>query len=248
MTVSFPVTERLDRPGRRTAHAGADANQFLAALPEEDRSAIASVSAPIPLVAGEPIWDAGETIDEVFFPTHGLMAEMVLHADGRTGLARLAGPEGLVGALAGASTRPAIGPVMALTPCEGLHVDAQSFAGLLRERRGLRAALDAYWARMVEEISVTAGCAACHKLDQRLPGLLLACGRRSGDPRLALTHDTLCHLLGAQRTTVTSLMRALKADGAVRTGRGWIKVTDESALVRRSCDCHARSRPSPAAD
>lgn len=230
------------KPKTGAARPAPTENLFLAGLDEADRQAVVQASSPLRLLAGEPLWEAGEVVEEAFFPTRGALAEMVGHPSGKTALSRLVGQEGVLGALTGPSGRPAIGPAVALTACEGLHIDAQTFAQLRRERSSLREAVDAQLAWVVEEVSLTAGCAACHKLDRRLPALILAWRHRLPEAqRLDATHDQLCELLGAQRTTVTSLMRALKADGLLRSGRGWLKVLDEEGLSRRSCGCHLRT-------
>jgi len=55
---------------------------------------------------------------------------------------------------------------------------------------------------------------------------------------LPLTQEALSQILGVRRTTVTLLMRNLRASGAIRSERrGQIEI-DRSRLAAAACDCH----------
>jgi len=59
---------------------------------------------------------------------------------------------------------------------------------------------------------------------------------------LPLTQETLSQILGVRRTTVTLLMRNLRASGAIRSDRrGQIEV-DRSRLAAAACECHGTMR------
>jgi Mn-dependent DtxR family transcriptional regulator len=59
---------------------------------------------------------------------------------------------------------------------------------------------------------------------------------------LPLTQDALSQILGVQRTTVTVLMRNLRASGAIRSDRrGQIEI-DRSRLAAAACECHRNLR------
>jgi DNA-binding GntR family transcriptional regulator len=59
---------------------------------------------------------------------------------------------------------------------------------------------------------------------------------------LPLTQDALSQILGVQRTTVTLLMRNLRASGAIRSDRrGQIEI-DRSRLAAAACECHGTMR------
>jgi Mn-dependent DtxR family transcriptional regulator len=55
---------------------------------------------------------------------------------------------------------------------------------------------------------------------------------------LPITQEALSQILGVRRTTVTLLMRRLRASGAIRSDRrGQIEV-DRSRLAAMACECH----------
>src|SRR5687767_3687828 len=59
---------------------------------------------------------------------------------------------------------------------------------------------------------------------------------------LPLTQEALSEILGVRRTTVTLLMRNLRASGAIRSDRrGQIEI-DRSRLAAAACECHDTMR------
>jgi DNA-binding GntR family transcriptional regulator len=59
---------------------------------------------------------------------------------------------------------------------------------------------------------------------------------------LPLTQEALSQILGVRRTTITLLMRNLRASGAIRSDRrGQIEI-DRSRLAAATCECHGNMR------
>jgi Mn-dependent DtxR family transcriptional regulator len=46
-------------------------------------------------------------------------------------------------------------------------------------------------------------------------------------------------MLGVQRSTVSQVASALKADGVINYTRGEIEIPDRPKLERRACECYA---------
>lgn len=238
MSLAIEAGESVNPKASALRVIAAQANEFLAELTEPDRAAIEAIGVRVRLAPNEPLIVAGEEIGHVSFVLAGLLSEQILHKDGKGSLLRLIGSEGVAGIGGLYAAGAALGPTLALVHTDVLRVETSALRSLIATRPRLRAAVDAYFAQAAGDIARQAGCAACHRLDQRLPSLLLLWERRAcATHRLEATHEQLCEMLGAQRTTVTTLMRALKAGGALRTGRGWLRVMDHDALARRSCGC-----------
>jgi Mn-dependent DtxR family transcriptional regulator len=51
-------------------------------------------------------------------------------------------------------------------------------------------------------------------------------------------------MLGVQRSTVSSVTRALQTAGLIRQGRGVITITDRPGLEEMSCECYRAIRRS----
>jgi DNA-binding transcriptional MocR family regulator len=55
---------------------------------------------------------------------------------------------------------------------------------------------------------------------------------------LPLTQQALSQILGVRRTTVTLLMRNLRARGAIRSDRRGLIEIDPARLAAAACECH----------
>jgi hypothetical protein len=91
---------------------------------------------------------------------------------------------------------------------------------------------------MLIQFQVGGACNALHPVQARMARWLLHLRDRIDHDVLPLTQDALSQILGVQRTTVTLLMRNLRASGAIRSDRrGQIEI-DRSRLAAAACECH----------
>jgi len=85
-------------------------------------------------------------------------------------------------------------------------------------------------------------CNALHPVEARMARWLLQFRDRIDHDVLPLTQQALSQILGVRRTTVTLLMRNLRASGAIRSDqRGRIEI-DRSRLAVAACECHRTMR------
>jgi DNA-binding transcriptional regulator LsrR (DeoR family) len=95
---------------------------------------------------------------------------------------------------------------------------------------------------MLIQFQLGAACNALHPVEARMARWLLHLRDRIDHDVLPLTQDALSQILGVQRTTVTLLMRNLRASGAIRSDRrGQIEI-DRSRLAAAACECHGTMR------
>ena len=81
-------------------------------------------------------------------------------------------------------------------------------------------------------------CNALHPVKARMARWLLQFRDRIDHDVLPLTQEALSQILGVRRTTVTLLMRDLRASGAIKSARrGQIEI-DRSRLAAAACECH----------
>ncbi len=80
-------------------------------------------------------------------------------------------------------------------------------------------------------------CNALHPVEARMARWLLQFRDRIDHDILPLTQQTLSEIVGVRRTTVTLLMRKLRARGAIRSDqRGRIEI-DGPRLEAAACEC-----------
>jgi Crp-like helix-turn-helix domain len=95
-------------------------------------------------------------------------------------------------------------------------------------------------ARVLQNVA----CNAVHSLEARCCRWILSMHDRLDRDAVPLTHEFLADMLGVQRSTVSSITRALQEVGLIRQGRGVITVTDRLGLERASCECYGTVRRS----
>src|SRR6266705_5687233 len=91
---------------------------------------------------------------------------------------------------------------------------------------------------MLIQFQLGSACNALHPVEARMARWLLQLRDQIDQDVLPLTQQALSQILGVRRTTVTLLMRNLRASGAIRSDRrGQIEV-DRSRLAAAACECH----------
>jgi DNA-binding transcriptional MocR family regulator len=83
-----------------------------------------------------------------------------------------------------------------------------------------------------------AACNALHPVQARMARWLLHIHDRIDGSALPLTQETLSELLGVRRTTVTHVVRKLRASGAVRSNRRGLVEIDRPRLEEATCECY----------
>jgi hypothetical protein len=95
---------------------------------------------------------------------------------------------------------------------------------------------------MLTQLQLGAACNALHPVEARMARWMLHLRDRIGHDVLPLTQEVISQMLGVRRTTVTLLMRNLRASGAIKSDRrGQIEI-DRSRLTAAACECHRAMR------
>lgn len=217
-------------------------NLWLAALDPEDRRRIEPHLTERPLVQGETLYDAGEAVDEVWFPLKGVVSLMTLLDDDKMIETAAIGREGLVGVTCGPMNARASS--RAISQSDGLAVCLPNavFSDALDQSQSMRMALAKFTESLFAQVQQTAACNAQHQLDERLARWLLTIHDRSEGDRFELTQADIAGMLGVRRATVSEVGAALERRHLIRRGRGWVEVLDRKALETASCGCYRTMR------
>lgn len=237
MTLAYDVGVARPRPATvaRVAAPRSGPNALISALGPVSE-ALSALMRPTPLSAGETLGEVGETPRFVEFPLSGAVG--LRASPQEDGLdAVLIGRDGAVGVAEALAQSPQYAPAVVRQSGAALRMEAARLRDAAERVPELRRVLDAWSARLQDELRRTVVCAASHRLEGRLASWLLRCRERSGAEVLAIRQEELAEALGVQRTSVNAAAQMLQTSGAIRTGRGRIAVPDEAALRRRACAC-----------
>src|ERR1700752_2749753 len=95
---------------------------------------------------------------------------------------------------------------------------------------------------MLIQFQVGGACNALHPVQARMARWLLHFRDRIDQDLLPLTQEALSEILGVRRTTVTLLMRNLRASGAIRSDRRGQIAIDRWRLAAAAGGCHDTMR------
>ena len=218
--------------------AAAIQNSLLAALPRKSYLRLAPGLAPVELVFGEVLYDAGDTIRDVYFPTQSLVSLLTV-VEGHLALeVGMVGREGMVGVplVLGSDVSPVRALVQGAGPA--LKMNGQRFRSELNASPPLQRELQRYIYAMMVQISQTAGCNRFHVVEARLARWLLMTRDRMRSGHFRMTHEFLSHMLGVRRVGVTEAASALQRRKLIEYSRGNITILDDRGLEAACCSCY----------
>ena len=240
--------------GRRVPPTPAQ-NRLLAALPAEVYERLTPHLQPVRLALGGVLYESGEQLQHIYFPTDSIVSLLCELDDGATVETAMAGNEGLVGIamLMGGKTTPNRAVVKSAGSAFRIRADI-----LVREFENtgaLQNLLLRYTQALMTQTAQTAVCNWHHTIEQRLcRGLLLSLDRLPSN-ELTMTHEVIANTLGARREGVTGAAGRLQAAGLIKYSRGKITVLDRPKLEEQVCECYGvvkresdRLLPNDAAD
>jgi len=215
------------------------ANEVLAALPAAEQLRLAPHLQPVELPLGRSVYEPGDRMSHVIFPTSGIVARLYSDINGASTEVALKGKEGVVGIstfLGGGGTT-----------CRAVVIGAGRAYRLHRlvlqrefERGGsLQHLLLRYAQALLTQIAQSAVCNRHHSIDQQLCRWLLLSLDRSSSDEVHMTQESIATMLGVRREGVTEAAGRLKDSALIRSRRGSITVLDRPGLEKRVCECYA---------
>jgi CRP-like cAMP-binding protein len=217
-------------------------NRLLAALPSSDLDLLGPVSEMIALDPDAVLSRAGEPIEHVFFPHSGAISLMIDMADGQTVATAAVGREEAVGILSVLGPSPSAATAVVRAAGVASRIPASRFHAAFNRSPAIRHLVQNHARAMLIQFQFGSACNALHPVEARMARWLLQFRDRIDHDVLPLTQQALSQILGVRRTTVTLLMRKLRASGAIRSDqRGRIEI-DRSRLAAAACECHGTMR------
>ncbi len=213
-------------------------NHLLAALPAEEFDRLMSDLKPVNLELGEVIYESGEHLEYIYFPTTAIISLLYIMENGSTAEIGMAGNDGLVGIALymGGSTTPNRAVVQSAGNAFRLSSKALKFEfgiGGIFQNILLR-----YTQYLMTQISQTAVCNRLHTVEQQLCRWLLINHDLLQTNKLIMTHDLIANMLGVRREGVSIAAGRLQKKGLIKYVRGTITMLDRKALQSAACECY----------
>ena len=224
----------MPTPSRSSAHQ----NHLLNGLPAHDFARVESKLELIPLALGEVIYESGDKLRHVYFPTTSIISMLYVMEDGASAEIAVVGNEGIVGIslFMGGGTTPSRAVVQSAGCAYRLR--AQELKDEFGRFGPTMHLLLRYTQALITQMAQTAVCNRHHSVDQQLCRWLLLSLDRLGSNELKMTQELIANMLGVRREGVTEAAGKLQDAGLISYRRGKITVLDRPALEARSCECY----------
>jgi CRP-like cAMP-binding protein len=213
-------------------------NKLLASLPRDDFDRLQPHLATISLAQGAVLTEAGEEVDQIYFPHDGMLSLLAVLRDGKAIETATVGREGVVGAMAGLGLYKSLVRVVVQMPMACSKIAATHFRVVAATSDPVRNFCIRYNEMLLSQARVTAACNALHSIEARFCRWLLQCADRAASDTVNLTQEFLAEMLGVRRTSVTEVASKMQNAGVITYSRGVIRILDRAALMRMSCECY----------
>jgi CRP-like cAMP-binding protein len=192
----------------------------------------------IQLKTGNILFDAGQSVQHVYFPLSGIISQQYEFADGKSAEFAQMGNEGMAGVCVFMGNSSTSSKALVLANGVAYRLSTYWMQKEFNASSSFRQLILHYMHILMTNASQLAVCNRRHTIDQQLcRTLLLQLERVAGD-ELALTHDLISRSMGVRREGVSEAAKRLERKGAIAYSRGHIHVLDRSALLRNTCECY----------
>jgi CRP-like cAMP-binding protein len=233
------------KPPQLVARAATE-NTLLASLSSDDFAQICMELEHVRLQVHEVLYESGEEIKYVYFPTAGCVSLVQSTGTGTVEVGTI-GFEGMVGMpllLHGTSA-----PTRALVQVdgEGYRIATPAFLRIIAMSDPTYRILLRFALAFFNGVAQSVVCNRLHSLEERCARWLLITHDRVDGDEFRLTQEFLSFMLGVHRPAVTLAAGVLQRAGYIHYSRGKITVTDRAGLEGASCACYLATRDDYAA-
>ncbi len=188
---------------------------------------------------GKVLYESGDVLRYVYFPTNCIVSLLYVLADGASAEISVVGNEGLIGIalFMGGETTPS----RAIVQSAGFayRLVGQQLKDEFHRNGEVQLLLLRYTQALITQMAQTAVCNRHHSVDQQLCRWLLLSLDRLSSNQLVMTQELIANMLGVRREGVTEAAGKLDKLGVIRYARGRITVLDRPKLEQLCCECYA---------
>jgi len=214
-------------------------NHLLAALSAGERDRLYPHLRLVPLPLGKVLYESGDVLGHVYFPTDSIVSLLYVLADGASAEISVVGNEGLIGValFMGGETTPSRAIVQSAG--HAYRLIGQLLKDEFHRNGELQLLLLRYTQALITQMAQTAVCNRHHSVDQQLCRWLLLSLDRLSSTQLTMTQELIANMLGVRREGVTEAAGKLQKLGVIEYSRGQITVLDRPKLEQLCCECYA---------
>lgn len=179
---------------------------------------------------GQLIYLQGTQPTEFYYLVEGSARSFISSSEGAERLLTLHRGGDLMGEASFFDQCPRVSSAVAVTECKVISIDSHGLERVFQVHPELAFPMLRYLARTVRLLSGHVDDITFRPADRRLAGVLLQ--QAGADGVVRATHEELGSAVGASRVTVCRVLAQFAKNGWLKTGYGFITLTDRDALER----------------
>jgi len=217
-------------------------NAILASLPEGDKAALKPHLKAIHLQQKKVLYETGDTIDAVYFPTSAVISLVSTLTTGEMTEAAMVGKDGAVGIASALDGKVAMCRAIVQLGGDAMVCDPVAFRSTAMQSEKLISKIMRHEQTLFAQAQQSTACMANHEVDARLCRWLLRARDLAGSDHLPFTQEFLAEMLGVRRPSVTTVALTLQEAGIIKYKRGKIDIIDVEGLRESACECYETVR------
>ncbi len=214
-------------------------NFLLAALSDEDFARIKLKLEFVSLKLGEVIYESGDKLHYIHFPTTAIISLLYIMENGATAEIGVIGNDGVCGYALFLGGDSMANRAIIQSAGNAFRMKAKDVKTEFALGGRFQELLLRHTQALMTQISQTAVCNRLHSIEQQLCRWLLLSHDRLNSDKLVMTHDLISNMLGVRREGITLAAQKLAARKLIKNSRGTITVIDRQGLEDAVCECYA---------
>lgn len=214
------------------------ANRLLATLNADDFARLERQMRVVPLAHQQLLADAGEDLDQAYFPHAGAISLMAAMREGGFTEITAIGPEGVVGLDGILGAHAASGRVLVQIAGVATQIPLRPLRAAMEQSATFRTTMHRYIRARFVQLGQSVACNGLHSVEERFARWMLMAHDRARRDTFELTQELMAEMLGVHRPSVTVVARTMQSAGLIRYSRGVITVTNRKGLEAVSCECY----------
>jgi CRP-like cAMP-binding protein len=239
MDIRESLAESRALPPLPEVHPMPHSNLLLGSLSSGDAEAIRPHLKLVSLEQRKILYEAGDAVTAVYFPTSAIVSLVVSLSTGETIEAAMVGRDGVVGASSALDGKISFSRAIVQLGGHAFVCERSALKVAAMQSRSLLSILIRHEQTVYAQAQQSTACMAAHDVEERLSRSLLRARDLAESDTLQFTQEFLAEMLGVRRTSVTVTAHRLQQAGMIKYSRGKIQILDVDALTESACECYA---------
>jgi len=194
---------------------------------------------PVALHENQVLFGPGDAVSHIYFPNDAVTSLRFNVDARRTVEVAMEGNEGAVGLAIYLGGVNSCNLSVVRHAGTAMRMEVKALPKYANQRGALQELLQRYVHALVTQIAQAGVCNRFHNIDARLARWLLMTHDRMGCGDLHATQESIAHLLGVRRSSITAAASGFHKQHIIDYRRGRIAILDQDRLRAACCDCYA---------